>query len=53
MRSILYDAALIAGGGLVTYAAWLVAPPLGFLVAGLLLAAFGIIGAAANNQRKR
>jgi hypothetical protein len=53
MKTILYDSSLFAGGGLVTYAAWLTAPPLAFLVAGAGLIAFGVLGAVKHSREKR
>jgi hypothetical protein len=42
LESIVIDGSLLAGLGLVTYGAWLIFPPAGFVVAGVLLLAFGV-----------
>lgn len=44
-RSLINDAALVAGVGLLTYGAWLVYHPAGFIVLGLTLLTAGLNGA--------
>lgn len=39
------DALLVAGGASVSFGAWLIYPPAGFIVAGMLLMAAGFVTA--------
>jgi hypothetical protein len=42
------DALLLAGAGSLSYGAWLIYPPAGFLVAGALLLAAGVLASRAK-----
>jgi len=48
---ILPDAIIVAGAGLVSYGAWLMIPAVGFVVAGVLAIAGGLV--AAHNANKK
>lgn len=44
-RSAFIDGSILAGGGLLSYGAWMLAPAAGYIVGGALLMASGIAGA--------
>lgn len=46
LKSAVIDGSILAGGGLLTYGAYLTYAPAGFIVAGLLLLGIGIAGAS-------
>lgn len=45
LRSMAIDCSIVAGWGLVTYGAWQIYAPLGFVVPGVMLLAVGVLGA--------
>lgn len=45
LRSIAIDCSIVVGWGLVTYGAWQIYAPVGFVVAGVMLLAVGLLGA--------
>jgi hypothetical protein len=44
------DALIVAGAGVLSYGAWLVYPPAGYLVAGGLMLVFGVMAALKARQ---
>jgi hypothetical protein len=50
MKTILFDASVLAGVGSIAYAGWLLHPALAWLVAGVALAVFGVLGAAGRQK---
>jgi hypothetical protein len=44
------DALIVAGAGVLSYGAWLVYPPAGYLVAGGLMLVFGVLSALKARQ---
>jgi hypothetical protein len=45
LRSAMIDLSILAGGGLLAYGGWLIYAPLSFIVPGVLLLGFGLVGA--------
>lgn len=45
VESAMVDGSILVGASLVSYGAWAIYTPAGFIVAGMLLLAFGVTGA--------
>ncbi len=50
IRTLLPDVLMLAGTAAVSYGAWLVYEPAGYIVAGAITLVFGVLGARASEE---
>lgn len=53
MKAWVIDISGVAGGGLITYGAWLIYPPAGYITSGALLIAAAILIAQSASPARR